>query len=133
MKSYLIAIGCNDYASGTLSNLSGAENDASNIYKCLVESDYSIYDKHKSKVLTSPSVADVRNELENILFGDDQAPDIVTLFFAGHGGVATGTYYLCLSNTRSDRMSFSALSLSEIFRMLSSSDVKHVNLVIDAC
>lgn len=132
MKSYLLSIGCNCYASETLNNLTGAENDALNIYNCLVESEYSIYDKDKSKVLTSPSLSDVKTALENILF-ENNTPDIFTLFFAGHGGVVTGTYYLCLGDTRSDRMSLSAFSLTEIFRIVSSSGVKHVNLVIDAC
>lgn len=132
MKNYLLSIGCNNYASATLSKLSGAENDALNIYKCLVDSEYSIYDKDKSKVLTSPSLSDVKNALENILL-DNETPDIFTLFFAGHGGVAAGTYCLCLSDTRPDRMSFSAFSLTEIFRIVSSSGIKHINLVIDAC
>lgn len=132
MKSYLLSIGCDEYASETLSNLSSATNDAQGIYNCLVESEYSIYDKDESKILKSPNASEVRSALEEILMANE-TPDVFTLFFAGHGGVATGTYYLCLNNTRTDRIEFSALSLSEIFRMMSSSGVKHVNLVIDAC
>lgn len=132
MKSYLLAIGCNNYASEGLNNLTGAENDATNVYKHLVLSEYSIYDKNVSKVLLSPSLLDVKSALESILC-EFQTPDIFTLFFAGHGGVLTGTYYLCTSDTRLERMSFSAFSLTEILRIVSSSGVKHVNLVIDAC
>ncbi|RFC35770.1 MAG: Caspase domain-containing protein [Candidatus Nitrotoga sp. LAW] len=132
MKSYLLSIGCNDYASETLNNLTGAENDATNVYNQLVLSEYSIYDKNVSKILLSPSLSDVKSALESILC-DFQTSDIFTLFFAGHGGVLTGTYYLCTSDTRLDRMNFSAFSLTEILRIVSSSGVKHVNLVIDAC
>ena len=132
MKAYLVAIGCDDYQSETLDNLSGAENDASAVYNVLVESEYSIYEKESSCFLKSPVISDVRGTLEKVLF-DKECPDIFTLFFAGHGGVIDGTYYLCLNETKTDRMSFTGLSLTEIFRIVSSSGVKHVNLIIDAC
>jgi hypothetical protein len=132
MRSYLLSIGCDNYSSETLNNLSGAINDALNIYNCLVNSEYSIYDKDKSTILESPTVAEVRAALEKTLI-DNETPDVFSLFFAGHGGVSTGTYYICLNDTRTDRLEFTALSLSEIFRMVSSSGVKHVNLIIDAC
>ena len=132
MKCYLLSIGCNFYSSSTLSNLTGAENDASCVFNCLVKSEYRIYDNNSSSLLLSPNITEVKSGLENILFEKEPA-DIFTLFFAGHGGVSTGTYYLCLKDTRADRIGFSALSLSEIFRMVSSSGVKHLNLIIDAC
>ncbi len=132
MKSYLLSVGCDKYSSDSLNNLTGAVNDASNIYQCLVNSEYSIYDAEISETLSSPTISETRSALERILL-EHETPDIFTLFFAGHGGVATGTYYICLNDTRTDRIGFSALSLSEIFRMVSSSGVKHLNLVIDAC
>lgn len=132
MKAYLVSIGCDNYQSETLDNLSGAENDASAVYDVLVDSEYSIYEKDNSYFLKSPVISDVKGTLEEALF-DKECPDIFTLFFAGHGGVVDGTYYLCLNETKTDRMSFTGLSLTEIFRIVSSSEVKHVNLVIDAC
>ncbi len=132
MKAYLVSIGCDDYESETLNNLSGAENDASAVYKVLVDSEYSIYEEEGSCFLKSPVVSDVRGVLEEALF-NKECPDIFTLFFAGHGGVFGGTYYLCLSESKTDRMSLTGLSLTEIFRIVSSSGVKHVNLIIDAC
>lgn len=132
MKAYLVAIGCDDYQSETLNNLSGAENDASAVHDVLVNSEYSIYEKESSYLLKSPVISDVKRALEEVLF-DKECPDIFTLFFAGHGGVIDGTYYLCLNETKTDRMSFTGLPLSEIFRIVSSSEVKHINLIIDAC
>lgn len=132
MKAYLVAIGCDLYQSETLRNLSGAENDASAVYDILVDSEYSIYKKECSYLLKSPVINDVKGVLEEALF-DKECPDIFTFFFAGHGGVVDGTYYLCLNETKTDRMSFTGLPLTEIFRIVSSSDVKHVNLIIDAC
>ncbi|MGI2191522.1 caspase family protein [Shewanella baltica] len=132
MKAYLVSIGCDKYQSETLNDLSGAENDASAIYDVLVDSEYSIYEKESSYLLKSPVISDVKDTLEEVLF-DKECPDIFTFFFAGHGGVVDGTYYLCLNETKTDRMSFTGLPLTEIFRIVSSSKVKHVNLVIDAC
>ena len=132
MKAYLVSIGCDNYQSQTLNNLSGAENDASAVYDVLVESEYSIYEKECSHLLKSPVISDVKETLEEVLF-DKECPDIFTFFFAGHGGVVDGTYYLCLNETKTDRISLTGLSLTEIFRIVSSSKVKHVNLVIDAC
>ena len=132
MKAYLVAIGCDNYQSGTLNDLARAENDASDVYDVLVRSEYSIYEKESSYLLKSPVISDVKETLENALF-DKECPDIFTFFFAGHGGVVGGTYYLCCNETRADRMSFTALSLTDIFRIVSSSEVKHVNLIIDAC
>lgn len=132
MKAYLVAIGCDKYQSNTFDDLAGAENDASAVYDALVNSEYSIYEKENSYLLKSPVISDVKRTLEEVLF-DKECPDIFTLFFAGHGGVIGGTYYLCLNETRTDRMSFTGLSLTDIFRIISSSKVKHVNLIIDAC
>ncbi len=132
MKAYLVSVGCDQYSNESLNNLSGAENDASSIYGVLVNSEYSMYDEKSSFLLRSPKVDDVRNCLEAALF-ENVCPDVFTLFFAGHGGVSNGTYYLCLNETRTDRISFTGLSLSEVFRLISSSEVRHVNLVIDAC
>lgn len=132
MNNYLLSIGCNKYISPSINNLAGAENDASNVFNCLVDSEHSIYNKNISKCIKSPTLEDVRKSLENILY-DAVCPDIFTLFFAGHGGINDSTYYLLLKDSNIDRLSLSAISLSEIFKIISSSGVKHINLVIDAC
>ncbi len=132
MKAYLVAIGCNYYQSEVLNDLTGAENDAAVVHQVLVNSEYSIYEEENSYLLRSPVISDIKRALEEVLF-EKECPDVFTLFFAGHGGVIDGTYYLCLNETRIDRMSFTGLSLTDIFRIISSSKVKHVNLIIDAC
>lgn len=132
MNNYLLSIGCDEYNSSSINNLEGAENDAANIFDCLIESEHSIYNKDISECLKSPTLNDVRNSLESILY-DNTPPDILTLFFAGHGSIIDSTYYLFLKDSNLDRLSLSALSLSEIFRIISSSNIKHINLVIDAC
>lgn len=132
MKCALLAIGCNKHLDDNLLDLSGAENDAVNIYNCLVNSEYAIYRSDSSEILDSPTLGEVKSSLEKLLL-DNQSPDVFTMFFAGHGGVFNGAYYLCMNDSKPDRLSFSAFSLSDVFRMISSSMVKHVNIIIDAC
>lgn len=132
MKACVVSIGCDKYQNQELPDLSAAENDATAIYEALVNSEYALYDKTDSVCLRSPKLAEIIKALEEVLF-ERECPDVLTIFFAGHGGVFAGTYYLCLNETRIDRISLTALPLSEIFRIVSSSQLKHVNLVIDAC
>lgn len=128
MNNKLISIGCDEYE--LLDNLHGAVNDARGIFDCLTGSEFAIY--KDSILLDSPTVEEVKETLGDLVFGVD-IPDVITIFFAGHGGVQAGTYYLCLKNTRADRLSLTALPLSDLFRIIASSEVKHVNLIIDAC
>lgn len=130
MINRLISIGCDEYFHKSLSNLNGAVNDSQNVFDCLTNTEFSIY--KNSKLLKSPSTQDVRSAIADVVFAVD-TPDVLTIFFAGHGGVQAGTYYLCLNDTDMDRFCITAFPLSEIFRIVSSSKVKHVNLIIDAC
>lgn len=132
MNNYLLSIGCDSYESKEINDLQGAENDASNIYNTLLEEESTIYDITQSKYLKSPTLVEFRDALEQMLY-DSETPDIFTLFFAGHGGIVDGTYYLVLKNSKLDRLSISAISLSEILNILSSSGVKHINLIMDSC
>lgn len=53
--------------------------------------------------------------------------------FAGHGGVVDGTYYLLPRDADPKRYVFTGFCLSELFRMVSTANLNHVNIVIDAC
>lgn len=59
--------------------------------------------------------------------------DTLSIYFAGHGGSSNSGYFLCCKDCDTSKMAYSALSLSDIFTILSSSPKKHVNLIIDAC
>lgn len=132
MKASLISIGCDKYQNKEFPELYGAENDATAIYALLSNSEYALYEKFDSIYLGSPNKIGIIQALEKVLY-EQECPDILTIFFAGHGGVFNGTYYLCVNETRIDRISLTGLPLSEIFRIVSSTQVKHVNLIIDAC
>ncbi len=111
----LLSIGCNRYEN--LDALTGAEADAIRIFNTLLRPDIGGYDAERSRLLLSPNIADLRQAIEDILFGSGQI-DTFTLFFAGHGGVRAGSFYMCVRDSRRDALSVSAQSLSDIFRSI---------------
>jgi hypothetical protein len=67
-----------------------------------------------------------------VLFAGERL-DTFTFFFAGHGGVKSGSFYMCLKDSRADALSASGLSLSDFFLNLSEAAPAQSNIIIDAC
>lgn len=128
----LVAIGCDEYDDPALSDLRGAVNDARDIYDLLVESGVGEYHQDESQLLKSPTLAEAVDVVSHILF--DLGPiDVLTVFYAGHGALKDGSYFVCLKDTRADRLSVSSLGLSQLFTWLNEANVRHTNIVIDSC
>lgn len=132
MKKIFLAIGCDIYDYPGLQALNGAQNDAVSIYDHLVTNDGGDYDKERSQLLLSPSISEVQKSIENILFDGDPTVEF-TLFFAGHGAVKDGVYFLCIKDSQIDRFSLTALSMTQLFSWLSEAKVSQANIIIDAC
>jgi hypothetical protein len=81
----LLSIGCNSYYH--LGNLGGAEADATRIYETLMRSEVGGYDAARSRLRLSPTAAEVRNALAEVLFAGGQI-DTFTFFFCGPRGGA---------------------------------------------
>lgn len=129
-KRILLAIGCDKYQH--LDELSGAEIDSKNIFSALAEPPFGSYDTTRSRILLSPTLSEIKESLIKILF--DEGPiDTLTIFFAGHGGVKSGSYYLCPIDAKYDRLSATALSMSAIFSQINEAPPNHTNIIIDAC
>jgi hypothetical protein len=127
----LVAIGCDHYSNDGLQDLSGAENDASAVFDLLVNSD-GFYDKKHSIILKSPSFQEAKEALQQAIF--DSSEDIqLCLFFAGHGGVKDGAYFLCVNDTAVDRLTISAISITDLFMWINEAKIRDSNIVIDAC
>ena len=126
----LLSIGCNAYEN--LSSLTGAEADARRMFDTLLRPDIGGYDTERSCLLLSPSIAELRQAIAEILF-ESSPIDTFTFFFAGHGGVRAGSFYMCVRDSRSDALSVSAQSLSDIFRSIGEAAPAQSNLIIDAC
>jgi hypothetical protein len=129
-KKILLGVGCDKYQ--YLPRLNGAEKDAEQIISELTKTPLSLIEGSDSILLLSPT----RNEFQAALGAlQDRHQEIesLTVFFAGHGGVANGSYYLCLSDTRANRMATTGLALSHIFEFINELKAAHCNLIIDTC
>lgn len=132
MTRILVSIGCNDYQFQDLDNLNAAVGDATSFFDLLVRTNLGDYDPAISQLLSSPTLDDIRRALEIALFQDEPI-DTFTFFFAGHGCVKDGTYYLCTHDSRLDRLSATALPISSLFTLLNEAQPRQSNIVIDAC
>ncbi|MEE4464951.1 caspase family protein, partial [Azotobacter chroococcum] len=54
-------------------------------------------------------------------------------FFAGHGSVSAGSFYMLLRDSTPNGQSMSALSLADVFRTLNEAAPHQSNIIIDAC
>lgn len=130
MAKVLLCIGCDDYQS--LNKLSGAERDARSIHTALSTGPLSSIQPADAYLLNSPA----RHQLDATLLDIQDRYDEVesfTLFFAGHGGEANDSYFLCLSDTRVDRLSTTGFALSRLFEYFNELKAAHCNVIIDAC
>lgn len=130
-KRVLICIGVNQYDDVGLGNLSGAEADAENIFDALTDANVGNYDTTYSRLLLSPTLIDVRETLDEL--AGMKPVDTITLFFAGHGGVSAGSYYLCLKNSSAQKFSTSALGMPELLSVINELSPQECNIIIDAC
>src|SRR5712671_8012623 len=92
----LISVGCNSY--DYMQALNGAEADARRIYDALIKPELGEYDPACSRILLSPTLALLRNTVREVLFTSEPL-DTFTFFFAGHGGVKAGSFYMCLKDS----------------------------------
>jgi uncharacterized caspase-like protein len=93
MKSVLIAVGCDRY--DALRPLFGAEADAGKVFAVLTAPGQR-YTAADSRLLLSPNKADFERMLLEVGSGEI---DVLTFYFAGHGGVKEGGYYFCLRDS----------------------------------
>jgi Caspase domain len=126
----LLAIGCNEYDDA--SKLNGAEADATRIFEALVRPGSGWYDNARSRLLLSPTLDDVRKALRVMLF-NSPAIETFTFYFAGHGGVNAGSFYMWLRDTMTTGQSASALALADLFRNLNEASPRQTYIIIDAC
>ena len=108
----LISVGCNEYSDAeSFGGLSSAELDAKRVFETLTNPNCSEHDPQQSRLLLSPTLADVHEALRHVLFGGT-AVETLTIYFAGHGVLKKESFFLCLKDSRYDALSATALSLS---------------------
>jgi hypothetical protein len=129
-RRLLISVGCNNY--DHYQPLHGAETDGERVFNALIKPNVGEYDLSASTLLLSPTLRGVQDALTKTLFSGGPI-DTFTFFFAGHGEVKAGSFYMCLCDTRADALSATALSLSELFLKISEARPSQSNIIIDAC
>lgn len=132
MSRVLIAIGCDVYSNAGLRDLTGAENDATQIFETLVNQQLGQFDKDKSHLLLSPTLSEINFAISEALFSTG-AVECFTIFYAGHGGIKDGAYYLTCKDSNPQQMVLSALSTSNLFSIINESKCGHTNIIIDSC
>lgn len=128
MKRVLFAIGCDSYQH--LDQLTGAENDATQVQAALVGANAAAYET--TFLLRSPTFSELRDQLSQLSTAGEKI-DVFTFFFAGHGTVKTGSFWMCLRDTHLSKVSTTAYSLSNLLQLVQELNPKHANVVIDAC
>jgi hypothetical protein len=130
MHRILISIGCNQY--DYCGNLGGAEIDAQRVFQALTTEDVGNYDPGRSKLLLSPTLQEAENALNEALFSSGKI-ETLTLYFAGHGAYRAASFFMCLRDSRSDRLSATALPLADLFIKMCEAAPIHTDIILDAC
>ncbi|WP_161633543.1 caspase family protein [Mesorhizobium erdmanii] len=126
-----ICIGCNSYQ--FIGNLASAETDATRIFHVLTNPDIGKYDPLHSRLLLSPTLAQVRSALDDLLYSSKIKIVDVTIFFAGHGGVFLDTFYLALADTDVSKIALTGLSFADLAKIVVAAQPLQANFVLDAC
>lgn len=130
MTRALIAIGVNTY--DHVNALGAAEHDATVMFNELIKPDVGAYEPAFSRLLLSPTLAEVRLAVEEVVLGGVQF-DELTFFFAGHGMIQPVGFYMAMRDTRLDRATATAFSLSELFAQIAEASPAQTNVILDAC
>lgn len=126
-----IAIGIQLYEDESLAPLHGAKVDADRVYNAFLNSEIFDCDDEFSSLHHNITRHEAREIIANAAYNTEI--DTLSIYFAGHGGSNSAGYFLCCKDCDPKKLAYSALSLTDIFSILSSSPMKHVNLIIDAC
>lgn len=127
----LLCVGCNAYEHATA--LFGAEADATRIYRALISENAGGYDDSVSELKLSPTLGELREAVRQTLFRSTERIDTFTFFFAGHGAVQAGGFYMWLRDTTASAQSMTGFSLSELLRGVAEAGPSQTNIIIDAC
>lgn len=125
-----LSIGCDVYEH--LASLSGAEKDAKDVFKVLTDNQLGEYDPKLSVLLLSPTREEMIRVFGNRIL-NSKPIDTLTIFFAGHGCLSHGSYYLCTRDSDPSMLSTSAMGLPTLFEIINEIAPSQCNLIIDAC
>ncbi len=130
----VVLVGVNDYRSGQLVSLKSPEKDVEAIHKALTEpggcnipieniNTYTGSDAKKGHLLT-----EIRQGVEQL-----DRDECLIFYFAGHGMVNDGMFYLCLSDTSLSDLAGTAVSSLELDESFSGFAGRGLLFILDCC
>lgn len=125
-----LVIGSSNYDDG-FDELSGAKADAENVYALLTNPDHGAYAASSVKLI-DPTLNEVRAALASLVLSDPPL-EVFTFYFAGHGEVTGGSFYMLLRDSKDRQLSWTALGINDVFSQVNEGRPQQVNIVIDAC
>jgi uncharacterized caspase-like protein len=126
-----ICIGCDDYDSIDVPNLSGCGKDAERIFALLTDASVGQNSTANSRLLKNPKSDDLRAAFGELAAKGDI--DTLTIFFAGHGATKDSSYFLITNDTLPNRLSMTSLPIADLFMFAKEIKPRQVNILIDAC
>ena len=126
-----VCIGCDQYQSTNIDDLKGCVKDAEKIFQLLIDENVGQNSAVRSKIVRNPTSSDVRSAFGEIASGP--YIDTLTIFFAGHGTVRDGSYFLATRDTSLNRLSMTSLPVAELLMFVKEIKPRQVNILIDAC
>ena len=126
-----LVIGSATYDHDGLDELLGAKADAESIYAALTDPKCGAYDPSSAKLI-DPTLEEVRDAMAKFVLSSPP-PDVFTFYFAGHGDVSGGSFFMLLRNSIVGQLSRTALGITEVLSLVNEGQPQQVNIVIDAC
>ncbi len=132
MTRIAIVCACDTFSADTqLGPLPGTRLDGTRMFSLLSDPEFGGYDTAASQYLRNPTRANILDAfLQTSEYTDVST---FTIYFATHGFLENGQFFICLSDTRTAKLSLSALSASSLFEFIRDIGARHTNLVLDTC
>lgn len=130
MRRVLISVGCDAYE--FMGVLYGAVNDARRMVAALADNENNCYNQSDVLLIESPTIYELQSKISKLDLASDSI-DTITFFFAGHGCVKSGSFWMCVADTNGSKLATTAYSLSSLLLLIQEVRPKHANIIIDAC
>lgn len=133
-----LLVGVNFYHDTAINRLHFAVNDAQELGQTLLDPIYSFRSRNASLLLStdeSENNALRRNILKTLtqVANNASEQDLLLFYFSGHGHLVKGEPYLCSSDTETDFVNDTAVSLARVREIINASQASIKVLILDAC
>jgi len=130
-----IVIGINQYEDKNIPELSGAENDAQEVYQRLTDPNVGNFEVLNEHFLIGPRAKfkDIRKAVSDVFWRADPC-DLALFYFSGHGFVDSyGNGYIGPYDIRKDEPFVCGANMNEIRTVVSRSKNPCVIMILDSC